>query len=53
MQHNEGKFQGRNNLNLYYQSWLPEGAPIAVLLVVHGLAEHSGRYTYVVNYFVP
>jgi len=53
MQHNEGKFQGRNNLNLYYQSWLPEGAPIAVLLVVHGLAEHSGRYTNVVNYFVP
>jgi acylglycerol lipase len=53
MQHTEGKFTGRNNLNLYYQSWLPDGVPLAVLLVVHGLAEHSGRYLNVVNYFVP
>lgn len=53
MQHTEGKFLGRNNLNLYYQSWAPDGVPIAVLLVVHGLAEHSGRYSNLVNYFVP
>jgi alpha-beta hydrolase superfamily lysophospholipase len=53
MQHNEGKFLGRNNLNLYYQSWAPDGVPIAVSLVVHGLAEHSGRYSNLVNYFVP
>ena len=53
MQHTEGKFTGRNNLNLYYQSWLPDGVPIAVLVVVHGLAEHSGRYSNVVNYLVP
>ena len=53
MQHTEGKFLGRNNLNLYYQSWAPDGIPIAVLVVVHGLAEHSGRYSNLVNYFVP
>ncbi len=53
MQHDEGKFIGRNNFNLYYQSWLPEGSPNAVLLVVHGIAEHSGRYSSLVNYFVP
>ena len=53
MQHTEGKFTGRNNLNLYYQSWLPDVKPIAALLVIHGLAEHSGRYLNVVNYFVP
>jgi acylglycerol lipase len=53
MQHNEGKFTGRNNFNLYSQSWLPDGNPHAVLLVVHGLAEHSSRYANVVNYFVP
>jgi acylglycerol lipase len=53
MQHDEGKFIGRNNFNLYYQSWLPEGAPNAVLLVVHGIAENSGRYSNLVNYFVP
>jgi alpha-beta hydrolase superfamily lysophospholipase len=53
MQHNEGKFTGRNNFTLYYQSWLPEGVPNAVLVVVHGIAEHSGRYSNIVNYFVP
>jgi alpha-beta hydrolase superfamily lysophospholipase len=53
MRHNEGKFIGSNKLNLYWQSWLPDGAPVAVLLVVHGLAEHSGRYINPVDYFVP
>jgi alpha-beta hydrolase superfamily lysophospholipase len=53
MKHAEGKFTGSNKLNLYWQSWIPDGAPVAVLLVVHGLAEHSGRYTNPVNYFVP
>jgi alpha-beta hydrolase superfamily lysophospholipase len=53
MQHTEGKFTGRNNFNLYLQAWLPDTAPRAILLVVHGIAEHSGRYTNLVNYFVP
>ncbi len=37
----------------YYQCWLPEGEPKAVILIVHGLAEHCGRYTNVFNHFVP
>ena len=53
MQHIEGKFAGRNNFSLYWQAWLPEGPPKAILLIVHGIAEHSGRYTNLVNYFVP
>jgi acylglycerol lipase len=53
MQHTEGKFTGRNNFNLYRQAWLPDAAPKAILLVVHGIAEHSGRYTNLVNYFGP
>lgn len=53
MLHTEGKFTGRNNVTLYEQAWLPEGAPKAVFIVVHGLAEHSGRYLNPVNYFVP
>ena len=36
-----------------FQSWLPESEPKAVLLIVHGLAEHSGRYINIVNHFVP
>jgi acylglycerol lipase len=53
MQHTEGKFTGRNNFSLYRQAWLPDGIPVAVLVVVHGIAEHSGRYSNLVNYFVP
>jgi acylglycerol lipase len=53
MKHQEGTFKGIRGETIYYQSWLPEGKPKAVLLIVHGLAEHSGRYTNVVNRFVP
>ncbi|MFC2010915.1 alpha/beta hydrolase [Chloroflexota bacterium] len=53
MKHLDGQFKGRNDLNLYYQCWLPVDEPKAILLVVHGLAEHSGRYSNLVNYFVP
>ncbi len=53
MNHQEGYFKGVQGANLYYQGWLPEGRSVAVLLIVHGLAEHSGRYGNVVNYFVP
>ncbi len=53
MEHKEGEFKGHKNVRLYYQYWLPDRDPKAVLLVVHGLAEHGGRYTNLVNYFVP
>ncbi len=53
MKYQEGVFKGVREANIYFQSWLPESEPRAVLLVVHGLAEHSGRYGNVVNHFVP
>jgi alpha-beta hydrolase superfamily lysophospholipase len=53
VKHKEGKFKGLKNFSLCYQRWLPEASPKAVLLVAHGLAEHSGRYKNLVNYFVP
>jgi acylglycerol lipase len=53
MKHKEGRFKGYKGLKLYYQYWLPDKRPKAVLLVAHGLAEHSGRYKNLVNYFVP
>jgi len=53
MIHKEGKFKGYKGLKLYYQFWLPDKKPKAVLLVAHGLAEHSGRYKNLVHYFVP
>jgi acylglycerol lipase len=53
MKHQEGSFRGIRDTDIYYQYWLPEGKVKAVLLIVHGLADHSGRYMNVVNYFVP
>jgi alpha-beta hydrolase superfamily lysophospholipase len=53
MKHQEGFFKGFRETNIYFQYWLPESEPKAVLLTVHGLAEHSGRYMNVVNHFVP
>jgi alpha-beta hydrolase superfamily lysophospholipase len=53
LKHQEGFFKGVREANIYFQSWLPESEPRGVLLVVHGLAEHSGRYMNAVNHFVP
>jgi acylglycerol lipase len=53
MKHLDSQFKGSSALNLYYQSWLPPDEPKAILLFAHGLAEHSGRYSNLVNYFVP
>jgi len=53
MKHKEGHLKGLKDLNIYYQCWLPDDKTKAVLLVAHGLAEHSGRYRNLVDYFVP
>jgi len=53
MNHTEGYFKGVRNASIYYQGWLPDGNVKAVLLIVHGLGEHCGRYMNVVNHFVP
>lgn len=53
MKHKEGYMKGVRDTDIYYQYWMPEGEPKAILLVVHGLAEHSGRYMNVVNHLVP
>ena len=53
MKHTEGNFKGVRSTNIYYQGWLPDEDVKAVLLIVHGLGEHSGRYKNVVEHFVP
>lgn len=53
MEHSEGTFSGFGGLPLYYQHWGPAGEPRAVLVIVHGFGEHSGRYMNVVNHLVP
>ncbi|MBN2401954.1 MAG: lysophospholipase [Spirochaetes bacterium] len=53
MKHIENTFKGVRNTDIYYQVWLPAKKAKAVLLIVHGIGEHSGRYMNVVNHFVP
>ncbi|MFX0052290.1 MAG: alpha/beta hydrolase [Candidatus Hermodarchaeota archaeon] len=52
MNHHEGEFEGANGLKIYYQAWLPDN-PKAVVQIVHGGFEHSGRYLNVVNELIP
>lgn len=52
MDHIEGEFNGAKNLKIFYQAWIPEN-PKAIIQVVHGFAEHSGRYLNVVNQLAP
>lgn len=43
LRHEEGRVRTADGWDLFWQAWLPP-CPKAVLLFVHGLAEHSGRY---------
>ncbi len=38
MNHIEGEFEGLNDTMLYYQAWLPENDPKAIIIGVHGFA---------------
>jgi acylglycerol lipase len=51
--HVEGRLDGADGVALYWQGWLPEGPPRGLLLICHGMGEHSGRYTTVVDTLVP
>jgi len=55
MTKNEGHLspEGRSviaNARLYWQAWLPNCSPNAIILLAHGYAEHSGRYDHVGAY---
>lgn len=47
--HVEGYFLGASIGQIFWQGWVPEDeAPVAaVVVIVHGIAEHSGRYAQV------
>ena len=44
--HEEGRFAGEGGVEIYWQAWLPEGEPRAVIVLAHGASEHSGRYAW-------
>ncbi len=48
----EGTFQGAKGLELYYQSWHPQGLTKAVLIIIHGHGAHSGIFGLMVEYLI-
>lgn len=44
VEHRERHLAGRGGVDLYAQSWRPAAAPRGVVVVVHGLKDHSARY---------
>jgi len=48
--HTEDGFTTPDGVRLYTQAWSPDGRPRAAIFLIHGLAEHSGRYAHVAAY---
>lgn len=44
---NKTALSSSDGTRLHIQTWAPAGAPKAVVLLVHGLAEHTARYAHV------
>ena len=51
MQILEWNWKSSDGINMYGHSWAPEGQIKAVVLLVHGLGEHVGRYEHVAAAF--
>ena len=49
--HEEDMFAGKGGTKLHYELWKPERTR-AVVVGVHGVAEHTGRYAHVAGHFV-
>jgi acylglycerol lipase len=52
MKHFESNWKTADGLSIFAQGWEPaEQSPKAVICLVHGIGEHSGRYTHVAEAF--
>lgn len=51
MRSTSGTFESVDGHPMFEQHWLPDGAARADLIIVHGYAEHSGRYEHVGAWF--
>ncbi len=47
MNHTTGSFTSASGTRIHAESWLPDSEPRAVVIIVHGLGEHIGRYSHV------
>lgn len=46
-EHVEGRFAGAAGGQISWQGWVPDAEPVGVVIIVHGIAEHGGRYAHV------
>jgi acylglycerol lipase len=51
MLHQELSWQTKDGLKIFGQEWKPDGKVNAAIALVHGLGEHSGRYSHVAEAF--
>lgn len=51
MRHDEQTHRTSDGATIFWQQWYPEGDPVGVICLVHGLGEHSGRYAHVAQRF--
>lgn len=47
-EHTTGTFIGKGGTEIFYQRWIAP-SPKAVIVLVHGMGEHSGRYMNIIN----
>lgn len=52
MEHIESTVTTADDFELYMQGWMPDSVPKAVIGLVHGFGEHSGRHNYTIDYLV-
>ncbi|MGW0173556.1 alpha/beta hydrolase [Rhodococcus sp. NPDC003322] len=48
MAHTQGTFTGNHGTRITYDIWNPDGEPVAILVLAHGLGEHARRYDHVI-----
>ncbi|MFC2087668.1 alpha/beta hydrolase [Bacteroidota bacterium] len=51
MKYRESRLKSTNGIKLYYRSWIPDDDSKGIMLIAHGLGEHSGAYEKLASYF--
>lgn len=52
MGHFTSTFRSSDGLQLYLQGWEPDEGVRAVICLIHGLGEHSGRYAHIAHFLL-
>ena len=48
--HSTGYLRSESGLPIYYSRWKPVGSARGIVLILHGLGEHGGRYRHLVSW---